>query len=560
MATDSAFLYAGPKSGRVSVHQYESVDPTPTDDFSKGFIVTSRWINIASLEEFVCLDATPGAAVWKNTTSGGGGGGITYGGPSSLVVGGGNVPGASTSVTRADHIHALPPFGTTAGTFCEGNDSRLGGAPANHAASHLPGGTDALATAAAGAIQPDDAAAVGVAASFARSDHKHSIVAAVAGATAAGDTAAEGVATSFSRSDHRHSVATAAAGATAAGDTAADGVAATFARSDHRHSVATAAAGAATPGDTAADGVAVSFSRSDHRHSLPAFGVGAGTFCQGNDARLSDDRVASGLRSASTVVSVSAAAAPTVGQILTAVNGTTATWQTPSSGNSLSQYLADIAPSSPHSDNDEFNDNSIAGAWATWDFAAIATFAENANGLEITATGNGAVRWCGKYKAVPASEFAIIIKVGLHGQIASGGAEAGIVVLQDATSAAGDLRGIGIDIDLNATSVAVTSRTFTAYNGSASAITSSAAVYPPYLRVRCNGTAMETDHSHDGLSWKRHSTVTLAFTPTHVGLGLLAVGVSAVTGRFRFYRVWSGAGSSGFDASSIGAWKNILYQ
>jgi len=48
------------------------------------------------------------------------------------------------------------------------------------------------------------------------------------------------------------------------------------------------------------------------------------------DARNTNDRTASGLRTASTVVSVSAAVAPTSGQVLTATGGTAATWQTPS--------------------------------------------------------------------------------------------------------------------------------------------------------------------------------------------------------------------------------------
>jgi len=41
---------------------------------------------------------------------------------------------------------------------------------------------------------------------------------------------------------------------------------------------------------------------------------------------------ANGLRTATTTVSVSGATAPTAGQVLTATNGTTATWQTPSGG------------------------------------------------------------------------------------------------------------------------------------------------------------------------------------------------------------------------------------
>lgn len=63
-----------------------------------------------------------------------------------------------------------------------------------------------------------------------------------------------------------------------------------------------------------------------------AVGTTAGTVAAGDDSRLTDDRTASGLRSATTVVSVSAATAPSSGQVLTATASTTATWQTPSGG------------------------------------------------------------------------------------------------------------------------------------------------------------------------------------------------------------------------------------
>ena len=71
----------------------------------------------------------------------------------------------------------------------------------------------------------------------------------------------------------------------------------------------------------------------DANESLKAdvqFGATSTTACVGNDSRLSDNRVASGLKTATTVVSVSAAAAPIAGKVLTATNDSTATWQTPS--------------------------------------------------------------------------------------------------------------------------------------------------------------------------------------------------------------------------------------
>lgn len=45
--------------------------------------------------------------------------------PSALIVGGSSSEGTSSSLALADHAHEMPPFGTTSGTFAEGNDSRF---------------------------------------------------------------------------------------------------------------------------------------------------------------------------------------------------------------------------------------------------------------------------------------------------------------------------------------------------------------------------------------------------------------------------------------------------
>lgn len=65
------------------------------------------------------------------------------------------------------------------------------------------------------------------------------------------------------------------------------------------------------------------------------YGSTASTACVGNDSRLSDDRTASGLRTATTIVAVSAATAPTAGQVLTATSASAATWQTPGAAASV---------------------------------------------------------------------------------------------------------------------------------------------------------------------------------------------------------------------------------
>jgi hypothetical protein len=121
---------------------------------------------------------------------------------------------------------------------------------------------------------------------------------------------------------------TAAAPADVTKAAAAVGVATDAARADHKHDITTATAGAATPGDAATEGTATTLARSDHQHSLPAFGTGAGTFCEGNDARLSDERTANALATTGADVNVDASAPPTTNQALIATSATTATWQT----------------------------------------------------------------------------------------------------------------------------------------------------------------------------------------------------------------------------------------
>lgn len=46
--------------------------PTVNDDSGDGYAVGSRWIDVTNDKEYICLDATAGAAVWKETTAGSG--------------------------------------------------------------------------------------------------------------------------------------------------------------------------------------------------------------------------------------------------------------------------------------------------------------------------------------------------------------------------------------------------------------------------------------------------------------------------------------------------------
>ena len=58
------------------------------------------------------------------------------------------IPSSGISITSNptnDTLTFAPTFGTTAGTICQGNDSRIGiGTPTAHATTHSAGGSDAI--------------------------------------------------------------------------------------------------------------------------------------------------------------------------------------------------------------------------------------------------------------------------------------------------------------------------------------------------------------------------------------------------------------------------------
>jgi hypothetical protein len=53
-------------------------------------------------------------------------GSISYGAHVDLTVGGAGTDGSNTTVSRSDHVHGLPAFGSGAGTFAEGNHTHSG--------------------------------------------------------------------------------------------------------------------------------------------------------------------------------------------------------------------------------------------------------------------------------------------------------------------------------------------------------------------------------------------------------------------------------------------------
>lgn len=61
----------------LKVNLAATAAPAVTDDSGDGYAVGSRWLDTTNDKEYVCLDATAGAAVWTETTATGGGGALT---------------------------------------------------------------------------------------------------------------------------------------------------------------------------------------------------------------------------------------------------------------------------------------------------------------------------------------------------------------------------------------------------------------------------------------------------------------------------------------------------
>ncbi len=67
----------------LKVNLTATTDPTVNDDTGDGYSVGSRWVNTSTDKEYVCLDASTGAAVWLETTALGGGKFVDRGDPSA---------------------------------------------------------------------------------------------------------------------------------------------------------------------------------------------------------------------------------------------------------------------------------------------------------------------------------------------------------------------------------------------------------------------------------------------------------------------------------------------
>lgn len=196
-------------------------------------------------------------------------------------------------------------------------------------------------------------------------------------------------------------------------------------------------------------------------------------------------------------------------------------------------YYPDAVPVSPNANDDEFDDNSIGGAWAEWDPGSCVTLAEDDRGLSIVHSAVTALG--GIYRDLPAGDFSIVIKPTLTCATAAV-KQIGLVWMQDATDSGGDVE--GPFIQYNAATSSAKHETWSAYNFETGDLGQTMDdIQPRYLRIRKAGSTYSSDFSLDGVGWFNINSGALAMsgTPLHVGVAMRADSGGA-TGHVRFWR------------------------
>ncbi len=443
---------------------------------------------VTPTEITLIVTLVPEIAIVAGSGGGGGGGGGTI---TAVTAGtgltGGGVSGA---VTLAADV------GTTAGKVAAGDDSRFSDAraPTTHAATHMHGGSDEVATATPGANHIPKAGAGGILSS-AWLDVALDVL---AGLTPAADRLPY-----FSGSG-----SSALATFTAAG----------------RSMVAAANAAAQrvllsldnVTNDAQLKRAAADFASFTHK-TVPA----------GTDLILIEDGAAGGAKKYASITEVSTA------------------------GIGTSTFSVYAPPSSPHAMDDEVTGDSLAGAWTIKDAGSRIAVSIVNNHIVVDYTANGTVSNAWIYKATPASEFAFIAPVRMSGA-QDNYSRMGIAVFEDGANSAKRQSSLFFIPSLGQWF----GSEFSAYNGSETGRFGGygAEATPGFLRIRMNGTTCWYDIAADGQSWQNKWTGTLAYTPAHFGLWVNCTAGAGAFPRawYKFVRVFSGAHSSDMDASYIG--------
>lgn len=225
-------------------------------------------------------------------------------------------------------------------------------------------------------------------------------------------------------------------------------------------------------------------------------------------------------------------------------------WETVGASVSVSGYFPDMAPSSPHANDDEFNDGSLGGAWTEWDAGTLITVSEGNYGLKLVhASSSGNNRYGGVFRTIPVGDFTVITKVS-HCFTTSAGPNAGVFVAADlaANPTTADFHAFVLGLSSNQTFIGA--HLYADYQTFSSTLNS--AQFGPthcYMRIRRVSTLFSFDISTDGVAWLRFTTFTPAYTPGSIGL---TINNSSAIANSSYFRFWRQSADTALDTPVLG--------
>lgn len=235
------------------------------------------------------------------------------------------------------------------------------------------------------------------------------------------------------------------------------------------------------------------------------------------------------------------------------------------SGQALNMYFPDAPPLVPSAQDDEFTGSVLDPKFTVWDPGGIGTWSIDTTKRMAKVTGNmaGTQRIAGLIQQLP-GECASYCKVAgvFHAQDVGSLLEVGLAITGnvDAAPTTAFARSVTQYGYNNATDIGQGSRaqSWATYSTAPTEFWQLASEVRSYFRIRRSGLEVWLDSSPDGVTWygsgnKQTIANLWGFGPCVAINDFSGPGTTTPwAAYFKFIRCFSGAGTSGFDATSIG--------
>lgn len=227
-------------------------------------------------------------------------------------------------------------------------------------------------------------------------------------------------------------------------------------------------------------------------------------------------------------------------------------------GNGVTLWTPDSAPSSPATEDDEFDTGSLDAKWSELDNNSNLTVSVEDYGLVLDQTPLGGDDIAGIYQDAPGlTDYTVWAKVSDTWQFDGLFKLGGIMLAEDldANPTTANIHTIRIAPDNTPNIGSQRYNAYNSFNSTIAQLNIGAFAQRWYIRARVSGSDLEADFSLDGSSWFRiHASSAINFTPDKIGLFTMNRGASTAPTVVDWFRVTS---SSDFDQSDSGRLLNL---